>query len=269
MRRIFHMAALLRSALRTLRPGNAEGSARGAVGASPRTAADAKQVDASIAKSVDALVKQLTEHPAEPSTAAGRVGLLLIDANGGEASLIAEEPDPWLCRCGSPAWSSDGKRILFDVTPGNKDYSYSRIKGLELADGHLAVTDLGPGNCPQFSPSDDRVVFVLNNGAIPGAEAGVWLMNASGSDRRKLGGYGRPRWSPDGHQFMILSFSDPCEVMLVDDRPGLKSGPLQIADFKFFGVPGWAGPGRLSRSLVKTRQTRSHSSTSTTRNRRR
>ena len=160
-------------------------------------------------------------------------------------SLIAEEPDPWLCRCGSPAWSSNGKRILFDVTPGNKDYSYSRIKGLELADGHLALTDLGPGNCPQFSPSDDRVVFVLNNGAIPGAEAGVWLMNASGSDRRKLGGYGRPRWSPDGHQFMILSFSDPCEVMLVDDRPGVKSGPLQVADFKFFGVPGWAGPGTI------------------------
>ena len=95
----------------------------------PARAADARQLDASIATSVHALVKQLTEHLAEPSTAAGRVGLLLIDANGGEASLIAEEPDPWLCRCGSPAWSSDGKRILFDVTTGNKDYSYSRIKG--------------------------------------------------------------------------------------------------------------------------------------------
>src|SRR4029077_20326626 len=39
--------------------------------------------------------------------------------------------------------------------------------------------------------------------------------------------------------------SDPCEVVLVDDRPGVKSGSLPIADFKFFAVPSWAGPGTI------------------------
>src|SRR4051812_2897170 len=80
-------------------------------------APDPAHADAAISRSIDAIVKELTDHPAEPSMAAGRVGLLVIDANGGEASLIAEEPDPWLCRCGSPGWSYNGKRILFDVTP--------------------------------------------------------------------------------------------------------------------------------------------------------
>ena len=122
-------------------------------------------------QTVASLVEQLRRHPAEPSTAAGRVGLYLIGADGGEATLIASEPDPWLNQCGSPVWSPDGKRILFDATPGIADFSLSRIKSLELDEGHLSVKDLGPGNCPSVSPSGDRVIFLLNPGAVPGAES--------------------------------------------------------------------------------------------------
>ena len=55
-------------------------------------------------------------------------------------------------------------------------------------------------------------------------------MQADGSDRRKLGGYGRPFWSPDGHQFLVVSFSSPREVTVIDDRPGRKSGVLKIPE---------------------------------------
>ena len=48
------------------------------------------------------------------------------------------------------------------------------------------------------------LIFLLDPGSLVGAEAGVWLMKADGSDRRRLGGDGRPRWSPDGHQFLIV-----------------------------------------------------------------
>jgi Tol biopolymer transport system component len=160
-------------------------------------------------QTVAALVDQLRKHPAEPSSAAGRVGLYLIGADGGEATLIASELDPWLNQCGSPVWSPDGRRIFFDATPGIADFSLSRIKSLELDEGHLSVKDLGPGNCLSVSASCDRLVFLLNPGAVPGAESSVWLMNADGTGRRKLGGYGRPRWSPDGHQFLVVDFSSP------------------------------------------------------------
>src|SRR6266436_4183397 len=81
-------------------------------------------------KAVDRLVEQLRRYPARPSTATGQVGLFLIDAEGGEATLIANEPDPWLTRCGSPAWSHDGRRILFDATIVGGGNQIARLKAL-------------------------------------------------------------------------------------------------------------------------------------------
>ena len=87
----------------------------------------------------------------------------------------------------------------------------------------------------------DRLVFLLNPGAVPGAETGVWIMQADGTERRRLGGYGRPWWSPGGHQFLIISFANPRDVTLIDDRPNARSGPVHIADHKIFAMASWAG----------------------------
>jgi hypothetical protein len=195
------------------------------------------------AEAVNRLVAQLTRHPAQPSKGADRLGLYLMDVTKAEVTLIADEPDPGLSQCGSPAWSNDGK-IFFDATPGTQ-WNLTRLKVIDLVDGRLKVTDLGPGNCPSPSPSGDRVVFLLNPGALPDAEAGVWIMEGDGSERRKLGGYGRPLWSPGGHQFLIVSFSSPREVTVIDDRPGRKSGVLKIPENNIYTMPSWAGEGTI------------------------
>jgi hypothetical protein len=200
---------------------------------------------AAAGKAVDVLVEQLRRYPARPSTATGQVGLFLIDAEGGTATLIANEPDPWLNRCGSSAWSHDGKQILFDVAAGGGTLAtVSRLKVLDLADGRLELRDLGGGGSPDWSPSDDRIIFILNPGAVPGATGGVWLMNSDGSQRRLLGGSGRPKWSPDSRQFMIVGESDPCEVTIMDVRPEY-SGVLRVADYSIFSMPSWAGEGTI------------------------
>ena len=154
-------------------------------------------------------------------------------------TLIADTPGPGLTQCGSPAWSSDGK-IYFDATPGTQ-WNLTRLEVIELAEGKLRLTDLGPGNCPVPSPSGDRVMFLQNAGPVPDTEAGVWIMQSDGSERRKLGGYGRPFWSPDGHQFLVVSFSSPRELTVIDDRPGRKSGVLRIPDYHIYTMPSWAG----------------------------
>jgi hypothetical protein len=156
-------------------------------------------------KAITLLVEQLREHPAQPSNSSDRLGLHLIDVETGEVTLIADEPDPGLVRCGSPTWSHDGKRIVFDAMPMNQVPS-THLKSIELVGRQLAMTDLGLGNCPTFSPSDDRIAF-LNNSPADGAELGVWLMQADGSGRRLLGDYGRPLWAPDSRQLMIVSFA--------------------------------------------------------------
>jgi Tol biopolymer transport system component len=207
-----------------------------------------KAGDDAPAKAVARLVEQLRRHPARPSATAGQVGLYLIAAEGGAATLIANEPDPRVNQCGSPSWSHDGRRIVFDATPGivvgNADFTRSHLKSIELDGDRLSVKDLGPGNCPDFSPADDRIVFLLNPGAIPGAQTGVWLMQADGSDRRLLGSYGRPRWSPESRQFSIISFSSPAEVTIMDVRPE-RSGVLNITGHQVYSIPRWAGEGTL------------------------
>ena len=133
-------------------------------------------------KAVSRLVEQLRRHPVVPSTGANRLALYLIDVENGDATLIADQPDPGLIRCGSPEWSHDGRRIIYDAMPVN-EFSLTHLKVIELANGRLELTDLGLGNCPTFSPTDDRIAF-LNNSTVGGAEVGVWLMHADGSQRR-------------------------------------------------------------------------------------
>jgi dipeptidyl aminopeptidase/acylaminoacyl peptidase len=186
-------------------------------------------------KEVARLVELLERHPARASTAAKHVaGLFLLDIAKGRATLIADEPDPGVGCCGCPDWSGDGTRILFDAMNADQA-AQSHIKMISNIDGRPATTDLGGGNCPTFSPDGGRIAF-LNNIGPP---AGVWLLLADGSQRKSLGAYGRPRWSPDGRQMMVTSFSSPCRVMIMDADPET-SGLLRIADSQIFSVPTWA-----------------------------
>ena len=203
----------------------------------PKTSAVPKPVtDAQTpAQAVARLVAQLTRHPVEPNEATDRSALYLLDLTSGVETLIADQPDPGLTHCGSPVWSHDGRRILFDATPGTQ-WDLTHIKSIDLSDGRLTMTDLGPGNCASLSRADDRIAFLSN---AAGVASGVWVMNADGSERRLLGEYGRPRWSPDGRQLMIVSFGNPRQVSLMDANPA-KSAVLQLAENQFYADPTWA-----------------------------
>ena len=110
-----------------------------------------------------------------------------------------------------------------------------------MGNGQPKVTDLGTGNCPTFSPADDRIAFLSN---ADGVETGVWLMNADGSERRLLGDYGKPMWSPDGRQLMIMSYAIPPQVTLMDANSD-KSGVLRLPDRQIYSHPSWAGEGTI------------------------
>jgi Tol biopolymer transport system component len=197
-----------------------------------------------ISGAVNQLVEQLRRHPAEPSKAADRVaGLYMIEVATGLVTLIADQPDPGNTFCGSPTWSSDGKRILFDAMR-TEEVQRAKLKSIEVLAGKLTVTDLGVGNCPTSSPGSDRIAFLLNSGGVPGAEPGVWLMQTDGSRRRPLGAFGRPKWSPESGQFMIIDFGIPARVTLMDVKPE-KSGPLQIPNLQIYSTPSWASEGTI------------------------
>ncbi len=154
-----------------------------APGPAPAQAPTAKKTDDTPARAVGRLVEQLERHPVAPKDAPDRVGLYLLDLADGGITLIADQPATGLTQCGSSTWSHDGRRILFDATPGTQ-WDLTRLKLIEGGDGRPTLRDLGTGNCPTFSPADDRIAFLSN---AAGAPTGVWLMKADGSARRLLG----------------------------------------------------------------------------------
>lgn len=190
------------------------------------------------------LVRALREHPVpRPAVDDGLGRIYAIDLQSGEVTLVADESVRGLTACGSPTWSHDGGRILFDAFPRGQSH-LAHLKAIELVAGRPQVVDLGPGNCPTFSPDDKRIAFVLNPGALADARGGVWMMQADGSGRHRLGADGRPRWSPDGRRLMLIGWSTPFDVTLMDAKPE-RSGVLQLAGRSIYATPSWAGPGTI------------------------
>ena len=72
-------------------------------------------------------------------------------------------------------------------------------------------------------------------------------MRADGSDRRVLSYYGRPRWSPNSRQVLIVDFQKPRNLKLMDIPVG-QTTPLTIAEKNIFWEPIWTETRRLSPS---------------------
>jgi WD40-like Beta Propeller Repeat len=194
-------------------------------------------------KAVGRLMEVLRQHPVERSAVEGLGRIYALDIETGEATLVADESVRGLPACGSPTWSHDGRRILFDAFPRGQT-PLAHLKSIELAATGPAVTDLGPGNCPTFSPDDKRIAFLLSPNAVPDVAAGVWMMQADGSGRQRLGADGRPKWSPDDHQMMLIDSSTPRKVTLMDAKPE-KCGDIQLSESWIYATPSWAGPGTI------------------------
>ncbi len=189
-------------------------------------------------------VEHLVKHPVTQPHGTYRFRLFLMDIAKGKATPIVDEPGQGLTHCGSPWWSKDGKRILFDATPMTM-WSLSRLMAIELGDGPPKLADLGMGNCPSSSPDGERIAFLSNE---EGPETGIYVMKADGSDRTRLGSYGRPKWSPDGRQILISSFSNPCQVSLMDVET-TETKSLRLPDHQFFRIPYWADAGTIVASI--------------------
>ncbi len=202
-------------------------------------------IDETAANAATRLAEMLKRHPAQPSKLASRVGLYLMDLAQRDVTMIADEPEPGAGGCGSPRWSHDGRRIIFDAMP-IMTFQSLRIKAIEAGDQGPKMTDLGPGARPTFSPNDQRIAFLLHEGAAKGVEPGIWVMQADGSERRfASNSFGMPLWSPDGRGLLVVGFDDPREMSLF--RIGNdKSRSIQLPGYGVFGWPSWADMGTVA-----------------------
>jgi Tol biopolymer transport system component len=179
-----------------------------------------------------------------------RLALFAIDLEKGNTRLLTTEPLEGYSNCGASAWSPDGKRFVFDATPGrvwNKTHMF--VAEFPKA-GDAKFTDLGQGNCPSWSPDAKRIVFLLNPGPGSDAEAGIWIMTADAAFRRRVGGSGRPKWSPDGKQILVASFANPSRLSLIDLATEEELA-INLPRSAFLSVPSWAGDSQTIVSVVQ------------------
>jgi WD40 repeat protein len=184
------------------------------------------------------LAEVLKRYPPRPSQVEDPLRLFLLDREDGSVTLVADEPDPGSNHVGSPRWSHDGKRILYDAMPGT-EYERLRLKMIEAGPDGPKLTDLGLGACPAWSPDDKKIALLINPGVAADARVGIWLMDADGTHRRWACDFGIPLWSPDGRNFLTVSFTEPREVTV---SQGLTGPALNFAlgGQRIHSWPSWA-----------------------------
>jgi RNA polymerase sigma factor (sigma-70 family) len=204
---------------------------------------------------VSRFVDVLKRHPARRVPKEGeRLQLYMMDLVEGGTTLLADETDPGLDWCATPKWSHDGTRIVFaalSIAGFPRTGQRSRIKAIEIRDGLPTCRDLGAGNTPTLSPNDKRIVFELRPEYEPGAEASVWVMQADGSERRRVSEYcGAPFWSPDGREILINDYPDGPTTTFVINLETKEGDILRVAGHQIFSWPSWVGPGTLVSALA-------------------
>ncbi|WP_165222939.1 DUF1559 family PulG-like putative transporter [Aquisphaera insulae] len=199
------------------------------------------------AESAEKLVKRLIEKPIGDTAAVNgsSVSIRVVDLQTGDAARIVAPLSPERNACRFPAWSTDGRHIYFCVSRGDHR-EVAEICDLEWTGDGVRLRELGPGLAPSPSPAGDRILFHLQRESPE--PAGVWIMTSDGLGRRRLGGEGRPRWSPDGRQFLICRQEDST-VTLIDERPDRSSGEIGLKDRTIFSQPSWAGEETIVAAL--------------------
>jgi len=217
-------------------------------------------------RALDGVKRQLAREAAKSSTnTATRRGedgfraLYTIDPEGSKAKYLMAAPG--MISSSSPESSHDGTMIAFDAAPRHNalDEAHLFVSALEGPFKGM-FKDLGCGNVPSWSPDDKQIAYMLNPGNPSGAEWGIWIMNADGSERKRLCDGWYPRFSPDGKLLHVYApQARPASIHVI--RPDGK-GERQLAGRTIrvkYGGGTWSPEGNRI-VFIGTRDGREHRS---------
>ena len=196
------------------------------------------------------LLKQIQQEAARAKLP--ELNLFAIDVTSREVILVSHEPDKKLSYCGTPRWALGGNQIVFDATPG-RNWTETRLMSIRQSNTGVETIDLGAGNCPTLSPDGEQLAFHLNGGAVPGAASGIWIMDADGLNRRRLGGFGIPLFSPSGKKLLVSSFSSRRQLSLLDPQTG-KSTRIEVPGYKIYSQTSWGSDDETLVAVVVSKQ---------------
>ena len=165
-------------------------------------------------------------------------GIYVVNARDGSARRLSKgEADE------APAWSPDGKRILFhrQVTATNWDIYAVRPSGGPL---HRLTRDPGQQLHPAWSADGRKIAFAEQH---PSGNWVIFSMNADGSGRRQVSGEREssqdPSWSPDGTRIAFVAQTEGRESVAVIGADGSGRATLTGRTLAVT-APSWSPDGR-------------------------
>jgi Tol biopolymer transport system component len=186
-------------------------------------------------KSITVRAERLTLKP--DSTERPPISLYSINADGTNLRKLAAPPRGFI-QIGSGEWSSDGRKLIGDMSNGGIDTSRVVLMNTDGSD----MKELGPGCMPSLSPDNKEIVF-----SQPGA--GIMKMNADGSKRTQIdaSGWGT-QWSPDGKH---IAWAAGNNVVLLNTKTNQRSQLLTAEQSAQFGYVYWnLGWSQNSKSIA-------------------
>ncbi len=152
-------------------------------------------------------------------------GLLwVMNADGTELKKITAPISGYQSH-GSPSWSPDGKRILFDCWGGSPSKSKMFVVN---ADG-TELKELGTGAMPSFSADGKKIAFTASDG--------MTIMDVDGSNREVVDERGwSVQWSPDGR---MLAYGNGGNITVFDLATKEKRSILEGEHASLYNYTFW------------------------------
>lgn len=127
--------------------------------------------------------------------------LMMINADGTDLHTLTSMPE--YTSCGSPNWSHDGKKIVFDSWRSVYGENYEQSHIFVINPDGTSPKDLGDGTLPSWSPDGKKIAFSRYS-----PYSGIWIMNADGSDITNLNTNGYcADWSPKNNEVAFTLYT--------------------------------------------------------------
>ncbi len=173
-----------------------------------------------------------------------------MNADGSNVQLVTDK----VLEPGGPAWSPDGGKIAFSagvvitIEP-NKPFSDIYLVNLDGSGLTKLTSGSGQNGGVTWSPDGKQIAFASNRD--PDGMWKIWVMNADGSNQRRLtdiqnpsipGFTGvEPSWSPDGTKILFNGYRE----IFVMNADGSNVRPLTSDPNRrgMYFSPGWSPDG--------------------------